>query len=92
LDTYHSYLEDPSVDTAILELKDYVRHFHLHDSNQGAAIVGGGENDFECVMRTCGQIGYHGWFSDGLLTLKYPEGEIRRSTATLRQLYQKFGI
>ena len=92
LDTYHSYLEDPSVYTAILDMKDHVRHFHLHDSNQGAAIIGGGENDWECIMRTCGQIGYHGWFSDGLLTLKYPEDEIRRSTATLRSLYGKYGL
>jgi D-psicose/D-tagatose/L-ribulose 3-epimerase len=92
LDTYHSYLEDPSVSATILDLKDYVRHFHLHDSNQGAAIIGGGENDFECVMRMCAQIGYHGWFSDGLLTLKYPEDEIRRSTSTLRTLYASYGL
>ena len=92
LDTYHSYLEDPSVCATIRDLKDYVRHFHLHDSNQGAAIIGGGENDFECVMRMCGQIGYHGWFSDGLLTLQYPEEEVRRSTAGLRQLYEQYGV
>lgn len=92
IDTYHSYLEDPSVYAAILDLKDYVRHFHLHDSNQGAAIIGGGENDFECVMRMCAQIAYHGWFSDGLLTLKYSEDEIRRSTASLRSLYVKYGL
>jgi len=92
LDTYHSYLEDPSVEGAILSLKGYVRHFHLHDSNQGAAIVGGGENDFERLMRMCGQIGYHGWFSDGLLTMQYPEDEIRRSTAALRRLYEKCGL
>ncbi|MBI1895874.1 MAG: sugar phosphate isomerase/epimerase [Acidobacteria bacterium] len=92
MDTYHSYLEDPDVYRTILDLKDYIRHFHLHDSNQGAAIIGGGANDFECIMRMCGQIGYHNWFSDGLMTLKYSEDEIRYSTTALRKLYEKYGL
>ncbi|MCI0620990.1 MAG: sugar phosphate isomerase/epimerase [Acidobacteria bacterium] len=92
IDTGHSFLEDPDVYQNIWDLNGRVWHFHLHDSNGGAAIIGGGENDFDRIIQTCGQIGYHGWFSDGLLTLKYSEDELRRSTATLRQLYQKYGV
>jgi sugar phosphate isomerase/epimerase len=92
IDTGHSFLEDPDVYQNILDLDGRVRHFHLHDSNGGAAIVGGGENDFDLIMKACGQIGYHGWFSDGLLTLKYSEDELRRSTSTLQQLYLKYGL
>jgi sugar phosphate isomerase/epimerase len=92
VDTYHSYLEDPDVYQNILTLNGHVKHFHLHDSNGGAAIIGQGENDFDRIMRTCGQIGYHGWFSDGLHTLKYPEEEVRRSTLTLRELYKKYDV
>lgn len=92
IDTGHSFLEDPDLYQNIRDLKDYVRHFHLHDSNGGAAIIGGGENDFDRIMQVCGEIGYHNWFSDGLITLTYPEDEVRRSTSTLKQLYQKYGV
>ncbi len=92
IDTGHSFLEDPDVYQNIWDLNGRVWHFHLHDSNSGPAIIGGGEIDFDRIIQTCGQIGYHGWFSDGLLTLKYSEDELRRSTATLRQLYQKYGV
>jgi D-psicose/D-tagatose/L-ribulose 3-epimerase len=92
IDTYHSYLEDPDVYQNILNLREYVRHFHLHDSNGGAAIIGGGENDFDHIIRICGEIGYHNWFSDGLRTLKYTEEEVRRSTGGLRQLYTRYGV
>jgi sugar phosphate isomerase/epimerase len=92
IDTGHSFLEDPDVYQNIDDLKDYVRHFHLHDSNGGAALVGGGEIDFSRVMEMCGQIGYRGWFSDGLFTTKYSEDELRRSTQGLRGLYQRHGL
>ncbi|MCI0622352.1 MAG: sugar phosphate isomerase/epimerase [Acidobacteria bacterium] len=92
IDTSHSFLEDPDVYQNIRDLNGRVWHFHLHDSNGGAAIIGGGENDFDRIMRACGEIGYHNWFSDGLSTLKYPEEELRRSTSTLRELYQKYGV
>lgn len=92
IDTGHSFLEDPDVYQNILDLKDYVRHFHLHDSNGGGALIGGGETDFDRVMETCGGIGYRNWFSDGLFTAKYTDEEVRRSTNGLRQLYEKHGI
>lgn len=92
IDTYHSFLEDPDVCQNIRDMNGRVRHFHLHDSNRGAAIIAGGENDFEGIIRTCGQTGYHGWFSDGLLTMQYSEDELRRSTSTLRQLYRKHNV
>lgn len=92
IDTGHSFIEDPDVYENIRDLKDYVRHFHLHDSNGGAAIIGGGENDFDRIMQVCGEIGYHNWFSDGLITLKYPEDEVRRSTSTLRRLYHEYCV
>ena len=92
IDTGHSFLEDPDIYQNIRELNGRVWHFHIHDSNGGAAIVGGGENDFDRIIQTCGQIGYHGWFSDGLVTLKYSEDELRRSTSVLRQLYHKYGV
>ena len=92
IDTGHSFLEDPDVYQNILDLNGRVWHFHLHDSNGGAAIVGDGENDFDRIMQVCRQIGYHNWFSDGLFTLKYPQEEIRRSTSVLRQLYHKYGV
>src|SRR5207249_3582156 len=59
IDTGHSFLEDPDVYQNILDLNGRVWHFHLHDSNGGAAIVGGGENDFDRIMQVCRQIGYH---------------------------------
>jgi len=92
VDTGHSFLEDPDVYQNIRDLDGRVWHFHLHDSNGGAAVIGGGENDFDRIMQVCGQIGYHNWFSDGLVTLKYPEDELRRSTSALRQLYHKYGV
>ena len=92
IDTYHSFIEDPDVYQNILDLREYVRHFHLHDSNGGAAIIGGGENDFDRIIEICGEIGYHNWFSDGLRTVKYTEEEVRRSTSGLRQLYNKYGV
>jgi sugar phosphate isomerase/epimerase len=92
IDTYHSYLEDPDVYQNIRDLKDYVRHFHLHDSNGGGALIGGGENDFERIMEVCGEIGYHNWFSDGLRTLTYSNEQVRQSTCGLRQLYNKYRV
>ncbi len=92
IDTGHSFIEDPDIFQNILDHKDYVRHFHLHDSNGGAALIGGGEIDFDRVLETCGRIGYRNWFSDGLFTAKYTEEELRRSTNGLRQLYEKHGI
>jgi sugar phosphate isomerase/epimerase len=92
IDTYHSYLEDPDVLQNICDSREYVRHFHLHDSNGGAALIGGGENDFERIIETCGKIGYHNWFSDGLSTTRYTEEEVRKSTCGLRQLYNKYGV
>ena len=92
VDTYHSFLEDPDVYQNIRDLNGKIRHFHLHDSNRGAAMIAAGENDFDRIIQACRQIGYHGWFSDGLLTLKYAEEELRRSTSQVRQLFQKYGI
>ncbi len=92
IDTGHSFLEDHDVYQNIRDLNGRVRHFHLHDSNSGPAIIGGGEIDFDRIIQICGEIGYHGWFSDGLLTLKYSEDELRRSTAGLRELYHKYDV
>ena len=92
IDTGHSFIEDPDVYQNILDLRDYVRHFHLHDSNGGAALIGGGETDFNRILECCGTIGYRNWFSDGLHTCKYSEDEVRRSPSGLRQLYNKHGI
>lgn len=92
VDTYHSYLEDPDVYQNILNLNGRVRHFHLHDSNSGGAIIGEGENDFDRIMQICGEIGYRRWFSDGLHTLNYQEAEVQRSTSILRKLYNKYNL
>ncbi len=92
VDTYHSFLEDPDVCQNLRDLGSLVRHLHLHDSNRGAALIAGGENDFDRIIRTCGEVGYHGWFSDGLLTLQYSEEQLRQSTAGLKQLYEKYGV
>jgi hypothetical protein len=35
------FLEDPDVCQNILDLGPRVKYFHLHDSNGGAAIIGG---------------------------------------------------
>lgn len=92
IDTGHSFLEDLDVYRNIHESRGHVRHFHLHDSNGGAALIGGGEIDFNRVMESCGEIGYRNWFSDGLHTRKHTEEELRRSTSGLRQLYVKHGL
>jgi D-psicose/D-tagatose/L-ribulose 3-epimerase len=92
IDTGHSFLEDADVYQNILDLRGYVRHFHLHDSNGGAALIGGGAMDFARVLETCGGIGYRRWFSDGLFTGKYTDEELRRSTSGLRRLYQEHGL
>ncbi len=92
IDTGHSFLEDPDVYQNIVDLRDYVGHFHLHDSNGGGALIGGGEIDFNRIMESCKEIGYRNWFSDGLHTRKYSEEGLRRSTSGLRQLYDKHGI
>ena len=46
VDTAHSFLEDPDVCQNILDLGPRVKYFHLHDSNGGAAIIGGGRERF----------------------------------------------
>ncbi len=92
IDTGHSFIEDPDVCQNILDLRDYVRHFHLHDSNGGGALIGGGEIDFDRIIENCGRIGYQNWFSDGLHTTKYSQDELCRSTSGLRRLYQKHGL
>ena len=92
VDTYHSFPEVPDVYNNIHELNGSIRHFHLHNSNRGAALIAAGENDFDRIIDACRQIGYRGWFSDGLLTMKYPEEELRRSTSQVRQLFQKYGV
>jgi sugar phosphate isomerase/epimerase len=92
IDTYHSYLEDPDIGDAIRLLGPHLRHVHLHDSNGGAAVIGGGENDFAHILSVFGEIGYGRWFSDGLFTTKYSDAEIGRSIETLRHLYERFGL
>jgi sugar phosphate isomerase/epimerase len=92
VDTYHSFLEDPDIHQNIRDLNGHIRHFHLHDSNRGAALIAGGENDFDRIVEACGKIGYHGWFSDGLLTLQYSEAQLRQSTLGLKCLYDKYGV
>jgi len=69
IDTYHSWLEDPDVCQNIRDLNGYVKHFHLHDSNRGAAIIAGGENDFDGILDTCGFpkdnfFYYKAWWTD----------------------------
>lgn len=92
VDTYHSFLEDADVCQNIQDLNSRVRYFHLHDSNRGAAIIGGGENDFDHIVHACSHINYRNWFTDGLLTLRYSEDELRRSTSKLHELFSKYGI
>ncbi len=92
VDTYHSHLEDPDVYQNLLACNGRVRHFHLHDTNGDPAIVGRGEHNWDRILETCAAIGYRGWFSDGLFSMKYSEDELRRSTSTLRELYRKHGL
>ena len=92
VDTYHSFLEDPDVYQNIRDLSGTIRYFHLHDSNRGAAMIGCGENDFDRIVQACRLIHYGGWFGDGLLTLKYSEEDLRRSTSALHGLFRKHEI
>lgn len=92
VDTYHSFLEDPDTYQNIRDLDGHIRHFHLHDSNRGAALIAGGENDFDRIVEACAEIGYHGWFSDGLLTMQYSEAQLRQSNTGLKRLYEKYGV
>lgn len=92
IDTYHSYLEDPDVYDTIRAAKDYVKHFHLHDSDRGPAGASDGVLDFELIMRILKSIGFNGYLSDGLLTLKVPEEQTLRSTAFLKDMIRAYQL
>jgi sugar phosphate isomerase/epimerase len=92
LDTYHSYLEDPDVYETVFNARDYVKHFHLHDSDQGPAGASNGVLDFEKFMRILKQINYSGYLSDGLLTTKLPEEQVLRSTSFLKDMIRVYGL
>jgi sugar phosphate isomerase/epimerase len=92
IDTYHAYLEEEDPYEAIRRAKGYVKYFHLHDSDRGPAGASNGELDFDRIFSILKEIGYSGFLADGLLTVVLPEDQIKRSTATLRSLIQKYNL
>lgn len=92
IDTYHAYLEEEDPYEAIRRAKEYVKYFHLHDSDRGPAGASNGELDFDRIFSVLKEIGYSGFLADGLLTTILPEDQIKRSTATLRSLTQKYNL
>ncbi|NLE46755.1 MAG: sugar phosphate isomerase/epimerase [Chloroflexi bacterium] len=92
IDTYHTYLEVEDPYEAIRSAKDYVRYFHLHDSDRGPAAASNGELDFDRVFGVLKEIGYSGFLADGLLTAVLPEQQIQRSTTSLRRLIHQYAL
>ena len=64
-DTYHMNIEERSLPEAIRETGDLLDHVHLSDSNRLAP--GWGHIDFEEILRTLQEIGYHGYLAFELI-------------------------
>ncbi len=80
LDTGHSWQEDPDVYEALRRSKGYLRHVHLHDSDQGPPGASkNGVIDFDRIIRIFKEIGYSGSVSDGLMTSAMLEAQLKSS-------------
>jgi len=64
-DTYHMNIEEWSLPEAIRETGELLNHVHLSDSNRLAP--GWGHIDFEEILRTLQEIGYHGYLAFELI-------------------------
>lgn len=92
LDTGHSWLEDRDVYESLQRAKGYLRHVHLHDSDQGPPGASKGVIDFDRVIRIFKQIGYSGSVSDGLMTCALPEEQVMRSSSYLLAKLTEHGL
>ncbi|MGH9671930.1 MAG: sugar phosphate isomerase/epimerase family protein, partial [Bryobacteraceae bacterium] len=85
IDTYHAYIEEDDVYSAIERARDHVRYFHLHDSDRGPAGASNGVIDFDRIFRILNESRYSGYLADGLLTMELPEDQVNRSTCYLHE-------
>lgn len=61
LDTYHMYVEDPSIAAGLVEAKDYLSHVHISDSNR--CYPGSSSINFQEVLRVLKALDYQGFLS-----------------------------
>ncbi len=59
LDTYHMNLEEDDITSAIVESKDYMKHFHVSGNNRCA--VGQGHIDWDSVFDALSRVNYKGF-------------------------------
>lgn len=93
LDTGHSWLEDPDVYESLRRSRGYLRHVHLHDSDQGPPGASkNGVLDFDQIIRIFREIGFSGFVSDGLMTSALPEEQVFRSIGFLKNKLAEHGL
>lgn len=93
LDTGHSWLEDPDVYESLRRAKGYLRHVHLHDSDQGPPGASkNGVLDFDRIIRIFKEIGFSGFVSDGLMTSALPETQVLQSSSYLKSKFAEHGL
>ena len=61
LDTFHMNIEESSLEQAIGDSKDFLRHTHFAENNR--AMPGYGHLDFESIVKTLHKIGYDRYIS-----------------------------
>lgn len=61
LDLFHMNIEETNTSSALRKYRDIIGHIHIADSNRH--YPGGGQMDFEGIMKTLKEIRYEGWLS-----------------------------
>ncbi len=83
-DTFHSNIEEPSIEASLRQCGTRLYHVHLADSNRWAPGVG--HIDFDRIIATLRDMKYQGWVSAEILPKPNVERAQERAIQTMRPL------
>jgi 5-keto-L-gluconate epimerase len=84
LDVFHMNIEDASIEQSLKELKPYLWHVHIADSNRLAP--GQGHLDFESILNALREIGYSEYISAEMQPLPDPDTAARLTIEYIKPL------
>jgi len=87
-DVFHMNTEEADMYDTIARYKDFNLHIHLSDSNR--RYPGGGNLDFDALIKAIKDTGYDGAFCTEIMQIPDQDTAAKRSIETLAPIFQKY--
>ena len=84
LDTFHMNIEEKNPCATIVEVKEYISHIHVADSNR--QYPGNGHINFNTICRTLREIKYKGFISGEMLPFPNLETALKQYIVKMKEV------